>query len=167
MLSHHTPKNNEEAKQKDMGQQPLHPFKTENDSSMRALFENHRKKRLSTRVTLKRIKKKNRFCAVSEAGEAIPLNGHYAYVTQLDGTIVAWPKSENKHNDTCHYALSDFAPSVAYAGEVSFTPYKTSQSGYARVREYNQASGTYKPAPSHHEQAGFPTDKFKVATFRF
>ncbi|MBN9286922.1 MAG: hypothetical protein BGO43_04795 [Gammaproteobacteria bacterium 39-13] len=147
-------------------------FKSKFDPSMSILYKAELERRKNSRVIIKRHKSKNKFSAKKENGELAILNGRYAFIT-VNGETRAWPIVSTSHNDTCHFALSDFAQLVEYAGEVTFSRYiskdkkKKAKPDNAQCEKFDNASGTYRPDAEQKAQAGFPVEKYVAPTFKF
>lgn len=157
-------------------------FKSKFDASMSVLYKTQLEKRRDSRVHIIRHKSKNKFSARKENGELTTLKpGRYAYIT-IGGKITAWPIISAQHNDTCHFALSDFAQLVDYAGEVTFSKYRKRKAALtikgqketnkpeesaAQCDLYDNASGTYKPEEAFKAQSGFPEEKFVRPNFSY
>lgn len=144
-------------------------FTSKFDESMKAAFKKERKKRKQHLVLIQTDDGKN-FYGVNKQNEKVLLDGSYAYITKensdLSRQIIAWPKSQDKHNDTCHFGLAKYASSVLYAGEVIFSLSKR-QPKFSTCVRFDNASGTYRPSAAYKEQAGFPVDQFVAPNFSF
>jgi len=139
-------------------------FKSKFDYSLHVLYKKEREKRLPTLVQIRKAER-DKFYGLSN-NQKRRLKGTYAFVTLTEDETLAWPKSEDKHNDTCHFALANFAPTLLFAGEVKFNPL-TASSEFSTCEMFNNASGTYKPEAQYMEQSGFPPESFVAPTFSY
>lgn len=94
------------------------------------------------------------FMQKSEGSEPKLADGHYIFVTSLDGTIRLGNSAEGGNN--AHATLSGNSLYVRYAGEVEFKN--------GELQWFTNQSGTYLPEADLHAQSGFDKDKFRPLT---